>query len=87
MGQSALIYQFICLPNGLSCAPRKFTKILKPVIANLHIKGHISVAYLDDLYLQGQTYDQCVANVIDTTLMLEELVFLVHPTTCTGISY
>ena len=75
-----VLYQFTCLLNGLSCAPRKFTKILKPLLANLHKKGHISVAYLDDLYLQGQTYDQCIANVIDTTLMLEELGFLVHPT-------
>ena len=25
------IYQFTCLPNGLSCAPRKFSKILKPL--------------------------------------------------------
>ena len=28
-------YQFTCLPNGLSCAPRKFTKILKLVLAIL----------------------------------------------------
>ena len=25
-------YQFTCLPNGLSSGPRKFTKILKPVL-------------------------------------------------------
>ncbi len=30
------VYQFTCLPNGLSCAPRKFTKILKPALATLH---------------------------------------------------
>ena len=73
------IYQFTCLPNGLSCAPRKFTKILKPVLAHLHTKGHISVAHLDDLYLQGQTYEDCIRNVIDTTLLLETLSFIVHP--------
>ena len=72
-------YQFTCLPNGLSCAPRKFTKILKPVLAHLHTKGHISVAHLDDLYLQGQTYEDCTRNVIDTTLLLETLGFIVHP--------
>lgn len=73
------IYQFTCLPNGLSCAPRKFTKILKPVLVHLHTKGHISVAHLDDLYLQGQTYEDCIRNVIDTTLLLETLGFIVHP--------
>ena len=73
------IYQFTCLPNGLSCAPRKFTKILKPVLAHLHTKGDISVAHLDDLYLQGQTFEDCIRNVIDTTLLLETLGFIVHP--------
>ena len=71
--------QFTCFPSGLSCAPRKFTKILKPVLAHLHTKGHISVAHLNDLYLQGQTYEDCIRNVIDTTLLLETLGFIVHP--------
>ena len=35
------LYQFTCLPNGLSSGPRKFTKILKPALSSLHIKGHI----------------------------------------------
>ena len=33
-------YQFTCLPNGLSSAPRIFTKILKPVYARLRSIGH-----------------------------------------------
>ena len=73
------VFQFTCLPNGLSCAPRKFTKLLKPVLAHLHAKGHISVAHLDDLYLQGSTYEDCIRNVIETTLLLEKLGFIVHP--------
>lgn len=73
------IFQFNALPNGLSCCPRKFTKILKPALANLHKSGHISVAYLDDMYLQGQSYEQCVANVIDTITLLTKLGFVMHP--------
>ena len=46
----AQIYQYTCLRSGLSCAPRKVSKILKPVLAHLHTEGHISVAHLDDLY-------------------------------------
>ena len=65
------LYEFTCLPNGLSCASRKFNKILKPPLAYLHKKGHISVAHLDDLYLQGQSYEQCVHNVIDTTVLFD----------------
>ena len=47
--------QFTCLPNGLSGAPRKFTKLLKPALSTLHLTGHVSSAYLDDMYLRGTT--------------------------------
>ena len=73
-------YQFTCLPNGLACAPRKFTKILKPVLATLHSSGHISVAHIDDFYLQGQTYESCVNNAIDTFMLLDRLGIVIHPT-------
>ena len=33
-------FQFNCLPNGLSCAPWIFTKILKLVYAHLRVLGH-----------------------------------------------
>ena len=40
------LYEFTCLPNGLSCAPRLFTKILKPPLSTLHKQGHIVVSCL-----------------------------------------
>ena len=73
-------YQFTCLPNGLSSAPRIFTKILKPVLATLHKMGHISTVYIDDCYLQGSTYNQCIDNVIDSVRLFDSLGFVVHPT-------
>ena len=39
----------------------------------------MAVARLDELYLQGQTYDKCVKNVIDTTLLLDKLELVVLP--------
>ena len=42
------LYQFTCLPNGLSSAPRTFTKIFKVPITYLHKQGHISLGHLDD---------------------------------------
>lgn len=42
------LFQFTCLPNGLSCAPRIFTKLLKPIFMNLRKQGFISAYYLDD---------------------------------------
>ena len=39
-------YQFTCLPNGLSSAPRIFTKILKPVYAHLRSIGRTCMGIL-----------------------------------------
>ena len=49
------IYIYVCLPNGLSSAPRIFTKILKPVLVWDPIMG-----YLDGSFLVGDTFEDCV---------------------------
>ena len=64
------LFQFTCLPKGLSSAPRCFTKILKPVYATLGRAGHDNVGYIDDQYLQGDTKDECLSNVSDTMSLL-----------------
>ena len=35
-------------------------------------------AHLDGLYLQCRSYDDCVKNVIDTTVLLDKLGLVVH---------
>ena len=40
------LYQYKCMPNGLSSAPRVFTKLLKPVYSTLRQKGHLNVGYI-----------------------------------------
>ena len=61
------LYQFTCLPNGLACAPRLFTKLLKPAYSTLRKQGFQSVGYIDDSYLQGITKPECENNVQATT--------------------
>lgn len=73
------LYQFTCFPNGLALCPRKFTKLLKPAYSTLRQMGHLSVSYIDDSYLQADTYEQCVQNVIDTVVLFNNLGFTVHP--------
>ena len=73
------LYHFTCLPNGLSSAPRKFTKLCKVPLTYLHKQGHISLGHLDDFYLQGRTQEQCLANVIDTVALFTRLGLVVHP--------
>ena len=58
------LHKYTCLPNGLSSAPRIFKKLLKPVYSTLHHQGHISMGYIDDSYLQGDTKDECRCNIV-----------------------
>ena len=73
------LFQFTCLPNGLACAPRLFTKIVKPVYATLRQKGHLNVGYIDDSYLQGENIEDCQANIHDTCDLFSKLGFILHP--------
>ena len=69
------LYQFTCLAQGLACAPRLFTKVMKPVFATLRGKGHLSSGYLDDSFLVGYSYDECQSNINDTLKLLKDLGF------------
>ena len=73
------LYQFTCLPNGLSEAPRKFTKIMKVIYSTLRKMGHANVGYIDDSILQGDTYSDCDQNIRDTVILMDDLGFTVHP--------
>jgi len=72
------LFQFTCLPNGLCCGPRKFTKLMKPVYANLRKEGHICTGFIDDSLLGASTYKECVKSVNDTTNLLLKLGFMLN---------
>ena len=72
-------YKFICFPNGLSFCPRKFTKLLKPAHAHLRLLGHVIAGYIDDNYVQGDTFEDAVKSVLDTVHLLSDLGFVIHP--------
>ena len=72
-------YKYLCLPNGLTSAPRIFTKILKPVLSTLRKLGHNLMNYLDDIFLCGETFDECSKAVLETVKLLTELGFSIHP--------
>lgn len=72
------LYEFNCLPFGLSIAPRIFTKIMKPVVGVLRSKGFMSNIYLDDFLLIGYTFEKCYNNIIETRNFLERLGFIIN---------
>ena len=40
---------------------------------------HLSSGYIDDSYLQGDGYQDCLANVVDTIKLFDSLGFIIHP--------
>lgn len=72
------IFQYVCLPNGLCCAPLLFTKLLKPVYAALRKLGHKNSGYIDDSLLVAEQYQKCKKNVEDTVELFENLGFIKH---------
>lgn len=69
------LYKYLVLPQGFRDSPRLFTKIMKPVLAHLHDKGYLASLYIDDFYLQGATYEECLENVSYTSKLVQSLGF------------
>ena len=70
--------KFVCLPNGLTSAPRLFTKILKPIFAALHKEGNDLMGYLDESILFGDNYNECKAAVLRAVSLFQRLGFQVY---------
>ena len=67
------LFQFTCLPNGLSSAPRILTKLMKPVYSILCCKCFENVEYIDDTYLKRRTFHDCEVNITNVVRLLRGL--------------
>lgn len=45
------IYRFLVMPFGLTSAPRLFTRVMKPVLAEFRRRGGLGLFYIDDSLL------------------------------------
>ena len=72
-------HTFTSLPNGLSTAPRVYTKIMKPVFSSLRKLGHSNVTYIDDSLLKSDDIPSCKDNILETVKLVDHLGFTVHP--------
>lgn len=72
------IFEFQCLPFGLCTAPWVFTKLMKPIASHFRSQGWMSVVYLDDWLLIGESYEQCQKNVEITCNYLISLGFIIN---------
>lgn len=57
-----VLYEFTCLPFGLSSAPHTFTKLMRPVIESLRANKIECVNYLDDFLILGSSESECLKN-------------------------
>lgn len=72
------IYEFTCLPFGLSWAAFIFTKLLKPVAGLLRKNGISCVFYLDDILIFGDSSEECNNNTRLVIATLENLGFVIN---------
>ena len=72
------LFQFTSMPNGYGLPMRIFTKMSKVPFGHFRSQGYNSVAYEVDSYLQGDAYQSCLTNILDTVNFLRELGFVIH---------
>ena len=54
------VYQFQCLPFGLTSAPRVFSKVMKPVVGTLRYMGIRLIIYLDNILMLHQVKEELI---------------------------
>ena len=74
------LWCFCALPQGLRSAPRTFTKILKPVFANLREQGHTIIGYIDDSLIIEENKRELQVAVSHAVSLFDELGLTIHPT-------
>ena len=72
------LYEFQCLPFGLSSAPRVFTKLMKPVVSLLRRQGVRCIIFLDDLLVMKQTQEALMSTTRDILILLQVLGFRIN---------
>ena len=71
-------FEFTCLPFGYSLAPRVFTMIFKPIVAQLRLNGLRIVIFLDDILLVASSFAECVEQLSLLRKLLESLGFVIN---------
>ena len=72
------LYEFTCLPNGLSSAPRVFTKLMKPLFSFLRGKEILLVGYIDDIIIIADSKEALEVALDETIAMITNLGFTIN---------
>ena len=74
-----VLYQYRVIPNGVACAPRIFTKLLAPIFCTLREQGCEAFPYIDDTFILGSSYEECLASTIKLAKLFDDLGLVIHP--------
>ena len=72
------MYQFNCLPFGLSSAPSVFTKTTKPVVTVLRTLGMRIITYIDDILVMATSREAALEHIECFSFLLENLGFTIN---------
>lgn len=72
------MYQFTCLPFGLSTSPYVYTKIMKPVMHKLRSMRMLTIIYIDDLLFIKSSLAECSRDIQIAINLLEHLGFVIN---------
>ena len=72
------IYMFKALPNGYTEGPRRFTKLIKPVLAFLRTHNVSISAYIDDLFITSTSSKKCYHDLAFAIHTFESLGFTIN---------
>ena len=66
------LLQFTCMPQGLTCSPRIFTKLMKIPLSYIRDKyHHLNSPFIDDIFLAGDTFSETCDNIAVTSEVLQ----------------
>ena len=72
------IWQFTCLPMGLTSSPRVFTELTKTLMRYQRKRGMIVIIYLDDLLILSGSEKMSKKNTQVVQALLSQLGFLIN---------
>ena len=72
------LYEYTCLPFGLTSAPWIFTKLFRPVLAYLRQRGVRCLMYLDDKLLLGNSPEEVKENFDLCQKLITSLGFTIN---------
>ena len=71
-------FMYVVLPFGISLAPRKFTKVLVPILSLLRHQAIVIITYLDDGFTCALTYDFCKYNICHIMTSFSHFGFIIN---------